>query len=112
MPFFQAKGIVPAAGYSSTVIDLARFASWQFRLIGGGKEEVLRANTLKEMQRFQWMDPNTTWGLGFTVWRSSGKSYVGHGGICAGYRSQLTLQPQEKIAAVFLANSSGVNSWI
>jgi CubicO group peptidase (beta-lactamase class C family) len=112
MPFFQAKGIAPAAGFSSTVVDLARFASWQFRLLGGGKEEILRANTLREMQRFQWMDPNNTWGLGFTVWSSNGTIYAGHGGICAGYRSQLTLQPKEKIAAVFLTNSSGVNSWI
>ena len=112
MPFFQAKAIAPAAGFSSTVLDLARFASWQFRLLGGGKEEILRANTLKEMQRFQWMDPDATWGLGFTVWNQGGKNYVGHGGICAGYRSQLTLLPDEKIAAVFLTNSSGVNSWI
>jgi CubicO group peptidase (beta-lactamase class C family) len=112
MPFFQAKAIAPAAGFSSTVLDLARFASWQFRLLGGGKEEILRANALKEMQRFQWMDPDTTWGLGFTVWNQGGKNYVGHGGICAGYRSQLTLLPDEKIAAVFLTNSSGVNSWI
>jgi len=112
MPFFQAKGIAPAAGFSSTAADLARFASWQFRLLGGGKEEILRANTLREMQRFQWMDPDNTWGLGFTVWNRNGTIYAGHGGICAGYRSQLTLQPKEKIAAVFLTNSSGVNSWI
>ena len=31
LPLFQAKGIGPAAGFSSTVEDLARFASWQFR---------------------------------------------------------------------------------
>lgn len=30
---FQARGIAPAAGFSSTVEDLARFASWQFRLL-------------------------------------------------------------------------------
>ncbi|MHB8054992.1 MAG: serine hydrolase domain-containing protein [Candidatus Aminicenantales bacterium] len=112
MPFFRAKGIAPAAGFSSTVVDLARFASWQFRLLEGGKEEILRPNTLREMQRFQWMDPNNTWGLGFTVWSSNGIIYAGHGGICAGYRSQLTLRPKEKIAAAFLTNSSGVNSWI
>ena len=112
MPFFQAKGIAPAAGYSSTVLDLARLASWQFRLLEGGKEDILRANTLREMQRYQWMDSSSKWGLGFTVWNSSGIDYVGHGGICAGYRSQLTLQPKEKIAAIFLANSSGVNSWV
>lgn len=111
MPFFRAKAMAPAAGFSSTVTDLARFASWQFRLLGGGKEEILQANTLREMQRFQWMDPDNTWGLGFTVWNSNGTTYAGHGGICAGYRSQLTLQPKEKIAAVFLTNSSGVSSW-
>ena len=110
MPFFQAKGIAPAAGFSSTVVDLARLASWQFRLLEGGKEDILRANTLREMQRYQWMDLNNKWGLGFTVWNSNGINYVGHGGICAGYRSQLTLQPKEKIAAIFLTNSSGVNS--
>jgi len=48
------------------------------------------------------MDLNNKWGLGFTVWNSNGINYVGHGGICAGYRSQLTLQPKEKIAGHFL----------
>lgn len=112
MPFFQAKAISPAAGFSSTVLDLARFASWQFRVLHGGREEILKTNTLKEMQRYQWMDADNTWGLGFTVWNSHGNMYAGHGGICAGYRSQITLLPKEKIAVVFLTNSSGVNSWI
>ena len=31
--FYQVRGIAPAAGYASTVEDLGRFASWQFRLL-------------------------------------------------------------------------------
>ncbi|MFC1728916.1 serine hydrolase [candidate division KSB1 bacterium] len=112
MPLFQARGIAPAAGFSSTVEDLARFASWQFHLLGGGSHEVLQPNTLREMHRVHWLDPDwdTTWGLGFSVWQSNDKTFVGHGGSCPGYRSQLILQPKEKFAAVFMANASGVNT--
>ena len=42
VPFFEAKGIAPAAGYASTVDDLAKFAMWQFRL-RGDTEELLHA---------------------------------------------------------------------
>src|SRR5207244_302422 len=56
MPFFQARGIAPAAGYASTVEDLGRFASWQFRLLSKGGKEVLAANTLREMQRVHLLD--------------------------------------------------------
>lgn len=104
--FFQARGIAPAAGYASTAQDLARFASWQFRLEGDG-EEVLHAHTLDEMHRVHYVDPgfNTFWGLGFSVNRRNDKTFVGHGGSCPGFRSQLVLQKDEKIATVFLANA-------
>ena len=48
---FDTKGVTPAAGYTSTVEDLGKFASWQFRLLRTGKENVLKASTLREMQR-------------------------------------------------------------
>ncbi len=108
--FFQARGIAPAAGFASTALDLARFASWQFRL-EGSKEEVLAAHTLDEMQRVHYVDPDwdTFWGLGFSVNRRNDETFVGHGGSCPGYRSQLVIQPDEKIATVFMANAM-VNS--
>ena len=111
MPFFQAKGIAPAAGYSSNVIDLAHFASWQFRLLNNGSKEVLRPSTLKEMQRVQWMDPDgkLTWGLGFAVFQQNGTTYVGHGGSCPGYRTSLTLSPKSKIAVSCMINAQGTN---
>jgi CubicO group peptidase (beta-lactamase class C family) len=112
VPFFTARGIAPAAGYASTVEDLGRFASWHFRLLGRGGSEVLRAHTLREMQRVHWVDPDfeTTWGLGYSVWRNDNKTFVGHGGSCPGYRTQLLLKPDEKVATVFMANAQGVNT--
>jgi len=107
MPFFQARGIAPAAGYASTAEDLARFASWQFRLLGTGVTEILSTNTLREMYRIHWVEPNfeTTWGLGFSVWRRDGKVFVGHGGSCPGFRAAVLFRPEEKVSAVFLSNA-------
>jgi len=107
MPFFQVRGIAPAAGYASTAEDLARFASWQFRLLDTGVTEILKANTLREMYRIHWVEPDfeTTWGLGFSVWRRDGKIFVGHGGSCPGFRSAVLFRPEEKVAAIFLSNA-------
>jgi hypothetical protein len=107
MPFFQVRGIAPAAGYASTAEDLANFASWQFRLLGKGGEEILKANTLREMYRIHWVEPNfeTTWGLGFDVWRRDNKVFVGHGGFCPGFRSAVLFRPEEKVATTFLSNA-------
>jgi len=112
LPFFQVRGIAPAAGFASTAEDLARFASWQFRLLDRKGTEVLRANTLREMHRIHWVEPDfeTTRGLGFSVWRSDGKVFVGHGGSCPGYRTHLLLKTDEQVATVFMANALGVNS--
>ncbi len=112
VPFFQARGIAPAAGFASTATDLAKFASWQFRLLDKGGEEVLEANTLREMHRVHWIDPDwdTTWGLGFSVSRVDDHTFVGHGGSCPGFRSQLQLSPKDKVATVFLTNAMGVNT--
>jgi CubicO group peptidase (beta-lactamase class C family) len=112
LPFFTARGIAPAAGYASTAGDLGRFASWQFRLLEKGGSEILKATTLREMQRIHWAEPDfeTLWGLGFTIWKSGDKAFVGHGGSCPGYRSQILLMPREKIATVFLSNAQGVTA--
>lgn len=109
LPFFQAEGIKPAAGFSSTVLDLAKFASWQFRLLARGGEEVLKAPTLREMHRVHWMDPDwkTSWGLGFSVYEIDGQTIVGHGGSCPGYRSLLMIDPGRKQAYVVMINASG-----
>jgi len=112
VPPYEVRGIAPAAGMTSTVEDLSRFASWQFRLLGTGRTEVLDADTLREMQRVQFMDPGwkTSWGLAFQVWRSGEKTFVGHNGYCPGYQSQLLLQTQERVATVFMTNTNGIDA--
>ena len=108
---FQANGITAAAGFSSTVEDLARFASWQFRLLESGETEILKASTLKDMHRVHWVNPDwkTTWGLGFSVYEDNGNTMVGHGGSCPGYRSTLSMDPKKKMAAVVMINAGGTN---
>ncbi len=105
-PFFT-KGITPAAGFTSTVNDLARFASWQFRVLEGQTGEVLAPNTLREMQRVHWVDPDweTTWGIGFNVRREGKSTYVGHSGGCPGYITQFILDPKKKLGAIALTNA-------
>lgn len=110
--FFQANGIKPAAGFSSNVEDLARFASWQFRLLDSTQTEILQSSTLKYMQNVHWTDPDfeTTWGLGFAVYKGpDGSKWVGHGGSCPGYRTVLQLNPKSKIAYVVMINAGGEN---
>jgi len=111
LPLFQAEGIAAAAGFSSTVQDLARFASWQFRLLEKGGEEILKASTLREMQRVHWVNPDwkTTWGLGFSVREVDGRTMVGHGGSCPGYRSTLNIDTRKKQAFIVMINAQGVS---
>ncbi|MCK4746034.1 MAG: beta-lactamase family protein, partial [Bacteroidales bacterium] len=51
---FRANGITPAAGFSSNVLDLGKFASWQFRLMDSTITEILNPSTLKYMQNVHW----------------------------------------------------------
>ena len=113
IPPYQVRGIAPAAGMLSTVEDLAKFASWQFRTLDGNTEQaILEKNTLREMQRVHFMEPDasTTYGLGFSVWRNDEKRFVGHGGSCPGYRSHFLVRPEDKIATIFMTNGQGVSA--
>jgi CubicO group peptidase (beta-lactamase class C family) len=105
--FFTANGIAPAAGYASTVEDLAKFAMWQFRL-RGDQEEVLHGYTLAEMQRVHFATPGSTTmrGLGFSLSERDGKTFVGHGGSCPGFRTQLSMQNKDRIAVVSMVNAT------
>jgi CubicO group peptidase (beta-lactamase class C family) len=109
MGVFETNGIAPAAGFASTVPDLAEFAKWQLRLLGADTTEILRSSTLREMQRVQWMDPDweTTRGLGFGTWKSNGHVFVGHSGGCPGYYSQFLLVPKNKLGVIVLTSAIG-----
>ncbi len=112
IPFFTMKGVAPAAGFASDANDLARFASWQLRLLARGGTDVLKATTLAEMQRIHWVEPDfdTLWGLGFRIWKNDGKLLAGHEGSCPGYRSAIMVGTSDRVGVVFLSNSQGVDS--
>jgi hypothetical protein len=59
------------------------------------------------MQHVHWMDPDwkTSWGLGFSIWRSGETTMVGHGGSCPGYRTEVVIAPQERFGVAFLSNA-------
>lgn len=112
LPLFQSQGIAPAAGYASNVLDLAKFASWQFRLRDTTVAEILKPATLRYMQQVHFTDPGweVTRGLGFGVWKGpNGTTWVGHGGSCPGYRSTLQLDLKNKRAYTAMINASGTN---
>jgi CubicO group peptidase (beta-lactamase class C family) len=111
MPRYDARGITPAAGFTSTALDLARFASWQFRLLGGNAEEVLRPDTLREMQRVEWMDWDwsAARGLAFGVYRIGERTLSGHAGDCPGFNTRIFLDPVSRYAVVVLANRNAAD---
>lgn len=104
---FDTRGIAPAAGFTSNVEDLGRFAAWQFRLARTETPEILRASTLHEMQRVQFVDTDwrTHWGLGFQVGRAANRTYVGHGGSCPGYETLLRLHMDSQTAVIVMQNT-------
>lgn len=109
---YTLNGIAPAAGFASSVNDLARFAKWQFRLLVNGGEEVVKATTLREMQRLQWAEPDmdgANWGLGFSLNKVGDEIWVGHGGYCPGYRTSFLLRPQDRVAVAMMVNVNEVS---
>ena len=109
--FFNADGIAAAAGFTSNVLDLAKFARWQLNLLGSSEKNILSAETLKNMHKIHWDDDlsSVTRGLGFGVYNLDGETWVGHGGSCPGYRSQLYISPNLGIAYSVMINSSGTS---
>ncbi len=107
VPAFETGALLPAAGFSSTMRDLGEFAKWQLRVLKTGKTEVIRAATLREMQRVQWTDPDgrTLHGLGFALSREGSDLAVGHTGSCPGHRSVVTVLPGKELGVALAINA-------
>ena len=114
MPFVDARGMAAATGVSSTVTDMAKFMSWQFRLRAGNETEILNANTLREMQRVQWVLPdwNGGWGLGFGISRYKGRDLVGHGGGYPGYITNTRIDAEAKVGVTVFTNALGGPAYV
>ena len=107
MSCIDSKGLTPAANISSNIIDLAKFVSMQFgesNNVTGS--QIIKANTLREMQRVHWLRPSWTsgWGLGFSIRKYKNRTLVGHAGWVGGNRSQLYFDVKDKIGVIVYSN--------
>jgi len=105
-PFFS-RSITSAAGFTSSVRDLARFIIWQFEKYNDGlNNDILKSNTLRDMHSVHWMDEdwNAAWGIGFEINRVEDMLLVGHSGGCPGYTSRLSMNPKNQIGVIVLTN--------
>lgn len=110
-PFVDARGMAAATGLTSTVEDMARFVSAQFRTGERGGDRLLSTASLREMHRVRMLE--NTWtsgqGIGFSVRRVDGKLYVGHGGGYPGYTTNTTIQLDSKVGVIVLTNTNDSN---
>ncbi len=111
MPFVDARGMAAATGLTSTVEDMARFVSAQFRTGARGDERLLSTASLREMHRVRMLE--NTWtsgqGIGFGVRRVDGKIFIGHGGGYPGYTTNTSIQLDSKVGVIVLTNTNDSN---
>lgn len=107
MEYYDAGAIAPVGGIVSTVEDLARFASLQFRGGPAGGSQILKGSTLREMHRVHWVYDSFSGGrgLGFAVTRRDGRTFVGHGGSIGAHVTNFLTVPDEKIAVIVAINA-------
>ena len=109
--FVDARGMAAATGLTSTVEDMAKFVSAQFRKGPRGGEQILGTASLREMHRVRMLENNWTrgQGIGFAVNRVEEKVYVGHGGGYPGYATQTVIQLDSRVGVVVLTNTNDSN---
>lgn len=111
MPFVDARAMAPATGVTSTVEDMAKFVSLQFRTGRPGGRQILSTGALREMHRVRMLENNWTSGnaVGFAVTRVRDKVYVGHGGSYPGYKTHTLMQLDDKVGVIVLTNGDDSN---
>jgi CubicO group peptidase (beta-lactamase class C family) len=111
VPFIDARGMAAATGITSTVEDMAKFVSAQFRKGAMGGRQILSTGSLNEMHRVRSLENNwlSGTGIGFGVSRYKDKTYVGHGGGYLGYTTQTFIQLDDRVGVVVLTNTNDSN---
>jgi CubicO group peptidase (beta-lactamase class C family) len=111
MPFIDARSMGAATGITSTVGDMAKFVSAQFRSGPRGGDRILGAGSLREMHRVRVVENNWAQGnaIGFAVRRVRDRTYVGHGGGYPGYTTQTLIQLDDKVGVIVLTNTNDSN---
>jgi len=109
--FFDKKAMASSGNMASTVEDLARFISLQFREGAAGGAQILKGSTLREMHRVHWLRPN--WksgrGLGWSLVRVDDQVRITHGGSVPGYKTFVSVTPADKFGVIVLTNAEDGN---
>jgi CubicO group peptidase (beta-lactamase class C family) len=110
-PFIDARGMAAATGLTSTVEDMAKFVSAQFRQGGRGGNRLLSTGSLREMHRIRVLESNWTQGnaIGFAVRKAGDRIYVSHGGSYPGYQTNTLIWLQGKVGVIVLTNADDSN---
>jgi D-alanyl-D-alanine carboxypeptidase len=112
LEYIDAKAGTAMCGMASSVTDLAKFVAWQMRLLYENKTEILKPNTLKEMQRIQFMDEETRCGLGFEIYHKGNDNFICKAGSYPGYRTCEAINVAEKIGVVVCINGSDGEAYL
>jgi len=106
LPFIDARAMAPATGVTSTVEDMAKFVSLQFRKGKVGGNQILSTGALRQMHRVRMLESNWTSGnaIGFSVTRDGDRLYVGHGGSYPGFKTHTLIQLDDRVGVIVLTN--------
>ncbi|MBC7673756.1 MAG: beta-lactamase family protein [Polaromonas sp.] len=106
-PFVDAHGMAAATGITSTVGDMAKFVSAQFRRGPMGGAQILSTASLREMHRVRSLENSWSSGtaIGFAVTRVGDKTYVGHSGVYPGHMTQTLIDLDAKVGVIVLTNA-------
>ncbi len=107
-PYAHLNGLAPAGQLHSTVHDLAKWVSFQFRSDANGDDRtgVLDPETLAEIQRPQYIEPDWSTGqcLGWRATRVGERVHHNHGGGVHGFGTQVWFNVPSRTGAIVLIN--------
>jgi CubicO group peptidase (beta-lactamase class C family) len=108
MPFVDARSMASATGLTSSVEDMARFVSAQFRDGSRGDNRLLSTPSLREMHRVRMLENDWTrgQGIGFSVMRVGEQLHVGHGGGYPGYTTHTRIWLDGGVGVIVLTNTN------
>jgi CubicO group peptidase (beta-lactamase class C family) len=111
LPFVDARGMGAATGVTSTVTDLAKFVSANFRRGPRGGDQVVSAASWRELHRVRAVenDWQSGSGLGFDVRRINNRTWVGHGGGYPGNTTDTEIQLDDRVGVIVLTNTNDSN---
>jgi CubicO group peptidase (beta-lactamase class C family) len=109
-PIDNNVGKYPGGSMFSSANELAR---WAIAMLNGGKiegKQLIPSSVVEQLQKPQFYLPGEDrafYGYGLLGFEQQSVKTVSHGGASRGYGSFITFAPEQKIAVIVLANTSG-----